>query len=156
MTTLKSNGLAPDALSLLRLQASLYAQLELLASRQRNLVRREDTGPLLSILADRRRLSAELLDVSTRLAPIRANWRGFRKGLAPNQQAEADRLVEEAESRLRRVIDGDEHDARLLAARRACVAERLSEARTQRDAFHAYLTPAVGGTRFNAWDEDPS
>ncbi len=119
-------GNAPDdVLALLRDQAALYARLESIAERQRTLVTREDTTPLLVLLADRQRLSKTLSDVGRQLAPIRRDWSAYRRRLDVAQRQEADRLVEEIANRLRRVIDSDERDARVLSARREMTSRAL-------------------------------
>ena len=63
-----------DILGLLREQSALYARLESFAARQRSLVRADDTAPLLTLLADRQKLSVELTRLATRLAPVRRGW----------------------------------------------------------------------------------
>ena len=145
---------AADGLTLLRAQATLYARLESLAARQRSLISREDAGPLLALLADRQRLSTELIDVAARLEPVRRDWRAYRQRLDPVQQKEADQLVAEVEDRLRRVIDGDERDARLLAARKQSVAQSLRSTHATSEAIGAYRAPVDRAARLDHWDED--
>ena len=68
-----------DVLDLLREQLSLYTKLETCASRQRPLIASEDAGPLLSLLAERQKLSVELAGVGARLEPIRRDWEIHRQ-----------------------------------------------------------------------------
>lgn len=117
---------APEGvLALLRDQAALYARLESIVERQRTLVTRDDTTPLLVLLADRQRLSRTLSDVGRQLAPVRHDWAAYRRRLDAAQRQEADRLVEETANRLRRVIESDERDARVLSARRDITSHAL-------------------------------
>lgn len=133
-----------DVLELLREQASLYARLEQFAASQRKLVRDEDPAPLLALLADRQRLSAELTGIANRLTAARESWNEFRQRLAPAQRKEADDLVRGASDSLRRVIESDEQDARLLAIRKQRVQHDLRETRTTSQAIAAYGSRAAG------------
>lgn len=133
-------------LHLLRDQVSLYGELEALSSRQRLLVVGEDVGPLLSLLADRQRLSERLARIAVRLAGVRQEWPRYRARLSPVQRAEADKLVGEAGTRLRRVIECDEHDARVLSGRKQTVREALKDTHGTSRAIAAYrvATAPVG------------
>lgn len=133
-------------LNMLREQASLYARLEDYARRQRHLVVGEDTSLLLAVLADRQRLSAELAELGTTLAPVRRNWESFRGELSERERGEADRLVAETAACLRRVIESDEQDARLLSARRALTARELQTTHAGGSAIAAYRPMAAAGT----------
>ncbi len=137
---------ATHVLTLFREQASLYERLESLAARQRGLVLGEDTGPLLAVLAERAKLSQQLAAVGSRLAPIRKDWASYRERLSSEQRAEAERLLHEAGVRLRRVIESDEQDARVLAGRKHAVAESLSKTHLTSRAIRAYRV-ADGGTK---------
>lgn len=141
-------------LDMLREQASLYARLEVYARRQRELVSGDDTGPLLAVLADRQRLSAELAELGATLAPYRRNWERYRGGLNEVGRSEADRLVAETAACLRRVMESDEQDARLLSARRTLTVREMQSTRAAGTAMAAYRPTAdvsAGGrpTRFD-------
>ena len=135
-----------DVLGLLRHQAALFARIEQFASRQRSLVRADDVGPLLSLLADRQRLSAELNGIAARLAPVRADWATFRGTLTDLQRAEADDLLRDTSRRLRRVIEGDEGDARLLSVKKQTVAGELRAMHATGQALSAYRAPLPART----------
>lgn len=137
---------AADLLTLLREQASLYMRLESFAARQRGLVLGEDPGPLLAMLAERGRLSQQLAEVGSRLAPIRKDWTSHRERLSSEQRVEAERLLHEAGVRLQRVIESDEQDVRVLSGRKQAVAESLSKTHVTSRAIHAYRV-ADGGTK---------
>lgn len=137
---------AANVLTLLREQASLYKRLESFAARQRGLVLGEDSGPLLAVLAERGRLSQQLAEVGSRLAPIRKDWTSYRECLSSEQRAEAERLLHEAGVRLQRVIESDEQDVRVLSGRKQAVADSLSKTHVTSRAIHAYRV-ADGGTK---------
>jgi hypothetical protein len=142
-----------DVLALLREQASLYVKLEALAARQQALVTAEDAGPLLAILADRQRLSERLTRVAAELEPVRRRWEVYRQKLSPYQAAEADRLLGDVQQLLRRIMDSDEHDARILSARMQTVAETLRKTHTTSQAISAYCVPSDGAARLDCVDE---
>ncbi len=158
MTTALDGVLSSDAspdevLALLREEALLYARLQANASRQRSLVAGEDMEPLLALLADRQRLSVELTRIGTKLAPTRRDWPTYRRRLTAPQRAEAERLVSDIADRLRRVIESDEEDARMLCARKQAVAQALRSTHTAGEALAAYRTPAVRQARIDQTDE---
>lgn len=129
-------------LELLRLQERLYAKLEAFAIRQRGLVTGDEVGPLLSLLADRQRLSEQMAQLGQKLEPIRRDWPTHREALAPDDRAEAERLLAETEERLKRLIEGDEHDARVLSARKEAVARTLRATHATSQAVSAYQSPS--------------
>lgn len=125
-------------LDLLRQQASLFAKLESLAARQRRLVTSEDTRPLLALLADRQRISIELTSIAGHLEPVRRDWPAMRERLTNVERAEAERSLSESRERLQRIMDSDEQDARVLAARKQTVAAALRGAHDTGRAITAY------------------
>ncbi|MDO8630645.1 MAG: hypothetical protein Q7R41_09125 [Phycisphaerales bacterium] len=127
-----------EVLGLLREQATLFARLETFADRQRHLVTEDDTRPLLALLVDRRNLSTELTRIAGRLAPVRRDWAAFRESLSPPQKTEADGLVEDATQRLRRLIESDERDARLLSVRKRVTGDALRATHATGQAMSAY------------------
>ena len=92
-----------EILPLLREQIPLYSKLESYASRQRSLITGDDAGALLSLLADRQRISADLARVASKLDPVRREWARYRGRFTPAQRDEADRLLAEIHERLKRV-----------------------------------------------------
>lgn len=143
-TTKLGSGVPPDSsdevLGLLRRQATLYGKLESMAARQRTLVTGNDVGSLLSLLADRSKVSRDLSDVGERLAPVRSRWARFREGLSDADRREADGLVATAGAALRRMIAGDEQDVRILSGRKESVAQALKGAHLTARAIDAYQT----------------
>jgi hypothetical protein len=139
-------------LTLLSEQASLYERLESLAERQRTLVSDDDVSPLFELLADRQRLSEQLLRIGGCLGPVRREWSSFRSRLTTMEQAEADRLWNEAGNRLRRVMESDERDTRVLSGRRQAVAAALGTSQATGQAMSAYRAP-VAALRVDCTDE---
>jgi hypothetical protein len=141
-------------LEMLREQAALYGRLEDHARRQRLLVTGADATPLLGLLADRQRLSAELAELGAALTPVRVDWEMYRGALSEPERDEADQLVAQSAAALSRVIESDEEDARVLAARRSLTARELQSTRAGRAAMAAYRGAGDGGgARLNHLDE---
>ncbi len=133
---------SPDeVLDLLRKQTALYGKLEGLAARQRTFLTGEDTGPLLTVLADRRKLVGALNEIAVRLEPVRRGWANFRQRFATDRRTEAERLLHETSERLQRVIRSDEEDVRVLCGRRQTVAESLRATHCTSEALSAYRAP---------------
>ncbi len=145
-----------ETVSLLRLQDSLYCELESLAGRQRSLVSKEDAGGLFALLADRQRLSDKLTEIAARLEPIRRNWADYREQLSPPQLAEAETLLTETRRRLQSVIERDEQDARVLSARKQAVAKALCAADATNRAISAYRVPSNRSGCLDRLDEELS
>jgi len=142
-----------EILCLLREQASLYSKLDSLSMRQRSLVTGDDVGSLLRLLADRQRLSERLTRIAERLAPARQNWAAYRDWLAPAEREEADRLLGESGQRLRRVIQCDEEDARVLSGRKEAAARALRATHATGRAVAAYGVEARPAGRFDCVDD---
>jgi hypothetical protein len=140
-------------LPLLREEAGLYTRLETFAARQRLLVDTENTTPLMHVLADRQRILVRLNEVTSRLSPARRAWASYCERLAPAERAEADRLARDTQDSLRRLLESDEHDARLLSARKEAAAASLRVNHANRQAVSAYRTTPVGANRRSSLDE---
>ncbi len=142
-----------EVMELLRNQSRLFERLEGFADRQRSLVAEDDPRPLLALLADRQKLAKELTQIAVQLSAIRKNWATFREGLATNEKAEADGLVDEATRRLRRVIEGDERDSRLLQVKKRITSDALRATRATSEAITAYRLPISGRNEAVRLDE---
>ncbi len=144
----------PDAiLTLLKEQCSLYERLRAAASRQRVLITGGDPNSLLSLLADRQKLSAKLTDVARQLQPVRSAWENYRQRFTDPQAAEAERLLEAIRGHLRDVIESDEQDAKLLSARKQATGAALRMNHSAAQALSAYRAPANEPARLNHLDE---
>ncbi len=142
-----------DVLNLLKEQCSLYERLHGVASRQRTLITGGDPNSLLSLLADRQKLSAELTTVSAALEPVRRVWDDYRERLTPDQRSEAERLLAGIRGHLRDVIESDEQDAKLLSARKQATGAALRSNHSMAQAMTAYRTQGPEPARLNQLDE---
>ena len=136
--TISDGAAGREVVSLLGEQVGLYQRLEQLAEAQRKLIEIDDTRPLLKLLAQRRKLTTALAQLSARLAPYRDHWDDLKAALAPAECQAIDELVAEAGRRLRRILDKDEADGRLLAAKKTSMAQSLGELETGRRTLAAY------------------
>lgn len=127
-----------EVLELLREQDELYGKLESLAARQRSFVSEASTAPLMALLADRQRIAVQLGEIASRLGRVRRRWQSFRTECTDGERAEVDELVNRSAVRLRRVIESDEEDARLLGVRKHAVAHALKETESVHSAVTAY------------------
>ena len=142
-----------DVLAMLREQALLYAELETLAKRQRDLVTHDDIGPLLALLANRQKLSEKLGRLGTRLAPVRQDWPQYRDRFTADERVEADRCLNDASAALRCVLERDAQDARVLSGRKQAVAKALGRTHSTRQAISAYRTSGAPNGRLDCTDE---
>ncbi len=142
-----------EVLALLREETALYGKLETCASRQRSLVTRDDLSGLIALLADRQAVAAELTRIGRRLAPIKRNWRDYRERFTACERTEADRLVADITEYLRRAIESDEEDVRLLQARKQSVGQALCATHSTGAAISAYRSPSAGPSRLDHLDE---
>lgn len=133
------------ALSWLRDQHGLYRRLETLCERQERLASGEDPTQLLSVLAARQSLAAELTALSERLAPVRRDWVRFRAALSPAQRGEVDRWIESDAATLTRAMARDEEDARRLTVRKRQAADNARAVSASRLALGAYASPRATG-----------
>ena len=140
-------------LNLLREQSALYARLESFAGRQRALITGDDPARLLLLLADRQRLSSELARIATTLGPVRREWSTYRARLTAAQRQEADQLLSDATVRLRRIIEGDERDARILSVRKEAAAQTLRAVHSTGKAIMAYREPGNRAVRLDCTNE---
>lgn len=137
------SGTHGEALELLRTQVSLYEALQSLSRKQRDLVEREDTSPLLGLLATRQRLTVKLRELGERMAPLRQRWADVTRAMSPVQREEAQQLVATVRRCLRELIERDEHDARMLSARRQRVGSAVTAVGRSKSAMMAYRSKAV-------------
>ena len=134
-----------EAMDLLKRQLGLFKQLEQLTDAQRQAIEFDDTRPLLGLLSRRQKLTSALTQLSAELAPYRRRWADTKETLAPTERDALDELLEEARERLRRILDHDEADGRLLAARKSRMVESMGELDTARRTLVAYGETAAGG-----------
>ncbi len=128
-------------IEMLRAQASLYRRLEECADRQRRLIVEDDSSRLLQVLGERKRLTDLIAAIARRLAPVRQAWPRWRDSLAPAARSEADRLVDESSASLRRLIERDEQDCRVLSVKKEATARLISATSSGARAISAYRAP---------------
>ncbi len=141
-------------LSLLRAQATLYEKLEACATGQRALIESDDVKPLLTMLGDRRRITDALTEVSERLRPVRERWDEFRAFFTPTEKDQAEQLIDEAKERMCRLMDQDETDARLLAAKKQFTAKALGAVHARSQAITAYQVSNDQARRSHSLQEE--
>lgn len=154
MASATSVPLGPEnILSLLHEQVEMYGELAGYAGEQRSLITREDTGPLLAVLAKRQEISSRLDDVIRRLEPVRRDWESHRARFDSTQRLEAEDLLADIKSRLRDLIDRDEEDVRILSARKQAVASAMRSTHSSGQALCAYRDDGVATARVTHLDE---
>ena|GEM_PF-1764242 len=131
-------------------QLGLYRRLEQLTEAQRRLVEIDDARPLLRLLSERQKLTAALTELGAKLTPYRDRWDDIRDVLTPAECRVLDRMLGEAGERLKRILDKDEADGRLLAARKTRMVQSMGELDTARRTLDAY-----GGTAGSAAGGSP-
>ena len=126
---------------LLERQIALYDSLQSLAERQHRLITSGETTPLLKLLAERKRLTAELTQLGQQMAPIRERWPQTLERLDTTQRACVERLIAQVNGRLEKLIVTDAEDARRLAMQKDSVGRELGKLHSKRAAVSAYRSP---------------
>lgn len=134
-----------EVLGLLDKQVTLYGELETLADKQSQLLGEDDATPLLKVLACRQRLTVALQDLAQRMAPFRAEWQRVKEAMNARQRESAESMVLQVNERLRRLIERDERDVRMLAARRRTVGAALDQLKCGQSTVQAYGQPVAAG-----------
>ncbi|MHC5109853.1 MAG: hypothetical protein ACYTHJ_08250 [Planctomycetota bacterium] len=142
-----------EILGLLRNQRALYGKLETIASRQRKLITGDEPAALIELLADRKKVATELTALGQRLQPVQREWRRFRGGFDALQRAEAEKILGDIKLSLRRMIESDEQDVKLLSARKQLLAQSLVRTNQTRIALDAYRAPAATTGQPGRFDE---
>lgn len=132
----------PGMVDLLRRQSRLYRDLESLGKKQQELVAVDDTRPLLKVLAQRQRLTGELLEVGKQLKPLRAKWDEAKDALPADTRSAVEKMLDDARTTLARVIAADAEDANRLQIRKQRTGAALSAVHANRKAVAAYAGAA--------------
>ncbi|MGB0714380.1 MAG: flagellar export chaperone FlgN [Phycisphaerae bacterium] len=140
-----------EVLILLRAQRQLYVKLEAIAEKQRGFITGDNSSELLTILADRQRVSKALAEIGQRLAPAREHWDSFVTAFNHEQREEAETIIASIRGSLQRVMERDDMDVKLLAARKHVVSKAMEATHNSRRAVHAYGSSGGGrsGDRLN-------
>lgn len=128
---------------MLRDQRRLFAKLESVAEHQRTLITRHDPVSLLSVLADRQRISATLGALSKRFEPVRAHWAAHRDRFDRAQRDEAQQLLADIKQRIGRVMEADAQDVKLLSVQKQVAATAIRSAHMRSAAMAVYRAPAA-------------
>ena len=128
----------PRLMDLFGRQLGLYRRLEQLADVQRKVIEIDDTRPLLQLLSERQKLTTALAELNAEITPYRERWSEVRQTLSAADGAALDGLVRETGDRLRRILENDAADTRLLAAKKNRMAQSLGELETGRRTLSAY------------------
>lgn len=158
---MSSEEVAPDGVcpkgdaivSLIAQQATLYQRLKRLASRQRDFVRSEDPSRLLSLLAERRKMTDELAESAGRMAQVRAQWDELGAELSESQRDRTEKLLAEIRKTASEIIASDSQDMGLLEVRKRCVGNELNRLPARGAMLTAYGAKA-GAERFDRMDEE--
>lgn len=141
-------------LTLLSHQRELCVQLGALANQQRALITGEQPEHLLAVLGERQSVLERLGGIAAQLRPFQQRWREVREAMSPAQGQIVDRLVGEVNTMLSSILQKDEADAQLLAARKNVAAQSLSDMKQTRAAGAAYAAAgAASGNQMDWTDE---
>ncbi|MCG3137962.1 MAG: hypothetical protein HJJLKODD_01818 [Phycisphaerae bacterium] len=129
---------AERLIPLLRQQVTLYLQLLQLSRQQRELITREDPQPLLSLLAERQQVVEALGRAQAEMAPLQQYWRMNFGMIPPEVRREAEGLLQKISEALKGILEADETDSRLLAARKVQTTREVTTVTVSQQAHRAY------------------
>lgn len=136
----------PDRLlKLLTEQRALYQRLQELSRLQRGLISGERPELLLNILRDRQKLVSALAEINQQLTPFRQDWEGVYEQLPEDARRAASELLRQINEMLTVILDTDQEDGALLAARKQSVADSLADLAGGHAANTAYGRAPRGG-----------
>jgi hypothetical protein len=135
------------AVALLQQQCLLYQQLRDLSARQGQHIKEGQTEPLLTVLAQRQRVLAELTAIADEMAPYRAHWPQVRAALSADQQQQVNAMVQEVEQQLAHIIQQDERDRTQLQNARNQVGSELTKLNKVSAAAAAYRPAPQPGSQ---------
>jgi hypothetical protein len=140
--------------ALLTEQRDLYARLDGLADRQRLLISGDEPEDLLAVLGERQTVLDRLGVLAADMRPYQQSWRDVRGRLSGEEGARADRLILEVNCLLAGILEKDEADARLLAARKHAAAQAMGDLKKSRAAGAAYAASAQSATGQVDWTDE--
>lgn len=139
---------APRLERLLSEQEALCADLDALATSQREMIDSGDAERLLSILTQRQGLLAQLEKSNDELAPFRTHWDECMNRLESDQRDRFNARAEAIMQLFESIAARDEEDCHRLGARRVEVAQRLGEVTRNKSAMSAYGNPRTASPRY--------
>jgi len=140
-------------IGLLSQQRDLYERLAGLSDSQRSLITGQRTEQLLTVLAERQALLAELERLAERVRPLQTEWPRLRAALPADRVQEVDRLLADIRRLLGGILEKDRDDAQLLAARKQTTADAVMTCGTGKRADAAYAAQASGATVSREWTD---
>jgi len=135
-----------ELIALLEKQRDLYLKLRVLSDKQRSMIAGDRPALLLEILRERQDLVASLARLNEQLAPFRRHWDVTHAALPEQRRQQASALLHEINGLLRGILQTDQEDGALLAARKQAVAADLAATTGGKTANAAYARQA--GTPF--------
>lgn len=129
-------------IELLTEQRDHYQRLRRLSEQQRSLICGDRPEQLLSILQERQALVNALTRLNAHLAPFRREWDEMYAALPETARHAAGTLLTEINAALQVILQNDQQDGDLLAAKKQLVADELSELGGSRAASAAYARAA--------------
>lgn len=144
---------AEDVIRLLGAQRDLYALLARLADRQRGLITGNESQQLLKVIAERQRVLSALGQIGERLKPFRERWQEVRGRMSPQERTTVDEVVADIQRQLAAIIEKDEKDVQLLAARKETATQSMKSIKRGREAGAAYAAAAAAATTGGEWTD---
>ncbi len=138
MMTTKPEADVDELMTLLSEQRGLYERLAELSARQRPLIAGDEPEQLLALLSDRQQLVDRLQRIGRRLTPYQQRWPEVRARLTQEESAEIDALVSAVNGLLVTILERDQADAEVLAARKAATTRAMEAVKHSRHAGAAY------------------
>lgn len=142
---------ANELLSLLSEQRDAYHELGRLAERQRALITADEPEQLLAVLAQRQKVLDRLTAMADRVRPYQEQWQALRPGMGAEVGDQVDRLIAEIRQTLSVILEKDEADARLLAARKGSTARSMGALKQGRQADAAYAASGRESAKGSDW-----
>ncbi len=119
-------------------QVELYGHLEKLVEKQRELVSLDDPKPLLSLLAERQKLTEALSAVARQIGPLSVQWDRVREQLSPSRRSHCEAMLRRVRQYLHDIIAADGQDVLRLEVRKKNVVDELSGLATRGAMLSAY------------------
>jgi len=150
---LQAAGGAAELIGLLSEQCALFEELANLSATQRSLITGGKPERLLELLGDRQRILDRVQELAVRVRPYQQRWPELRAQASAAEAEEVDRLVGRINGLLGGILEKDQADSQLLAARKSATRQEMSAVRTGRAAGAAYLAAAYGAATQREWGD---
>jgi hypothetical protein len=138
---------------LLTEQRGLYERLAALSDSQRELITGQRTEQLLTVLAERQTVLADLERLAARIRPFQAEWPRLRARLSADRVQGVEVLLTDIQRLLGGILQKDRDDAQLLAARKQTTAAAVTTCGTGKRADAAYNAQSSAMPMSREWTE---